>query len=152
MVRVERRFKFSSNTPIFSGRGLRPYVPRLPLAVYHTVLWPNAAGTALLTADAGSCPDDCETVDWNERWFADDNGAGSGMLLIRDLKSTAPALLTINTHRFSASNLTSVVLIQPPNGWKAEVIETEYLCFYDRTTWPAADRAQLKLPSGCKAS
>ena len=64
----------------------------------------------------------------------------------------APALLTINNGSFSASNLTSVVLIQPPNGWKAEVIETEYLCFYDPTTWPAASRAQLKLPLGCKAS
>jgi hypothetical protein len=151
MVRVTRRFKFSGSTPVFNGHGLRPYVPRLPLAVYHTVLWPNATGTALLKADAGSCPDDCEKADWNGRWFADDNGAGSGLVVIRDSKSTAPALLTINHHSFSASNLTSVVLIQPPNGWKTEVIETQYLCFYDPTTWPAADRAQLKLPAGCKA-
>jgi hypothetical protein len=152
VVRITRKFKFSSATPIFNGHGLRPYVPRLPLAIYHTVLWPNADGTALLTVDAGSCPGDCEMSDWNERWFASDDGAGSGMVLIRDSKSTAPALLTINNNSFSGSNLTSVVIIQPPNGWRAQVIETEYLCFYDPTTWPVSDRAQLKLPAGCKAS
>lgn len=152
LVRVTRRFKFTSSTPLFDGHGLRPYVPKLPLAVYHTVIWPNAAGTALLTADAGSCAGDCEKADWNERWFADDNGAGSGMLVIRDSRSTTPASLTITHNPLSGSNLTSVVLIQPTNGWKSEVIETEYLCFYDSRTWPAADRAQMKLPAGCKAS
>jgi hypothetical protein len=152
LVRVTRRFKFSSSTPTFNGHGLRPYVPRLPLVIYPTVLWPNAASTALLTADASSCPADCEMVDWNERWFADDNGTGTGMMVIRDSKSKAPALLTINNDSFSGSNLSSVVLIQPPKGWKAELIETEFLCFYDPKTWPPADRAQLKLPSGCKVS
>jgi hypothetical protein len=65
-------------------------------------------------------------------------------------RDTTP--LTVNNDSFSGSTLTSVVLIQPPNGWKTKVIETEYLCFYDSTTWAAADRAQLKLPAGCKAS
>ena len=152
VFRVTRRFKFSGSTPVFNGHGLRPYVPRLPLARYPTVLWPNAAGTALLTGDAGSCADDCETTDWNERWFADDDGAGSGVLVMRDSKSTAPALLAIRHDSLSGSNLTSVVLIQPRNGWKSEVVETEYLCFYDPTSWPPADRARLKPPAGCKTS
>jgi hypothetical protein len=151
-IRVTRRFDFSGGTPVFNGRGLRPYVPRLPLEAYPTVLWPNATGSALLTKDAGGCAADCEVTDWNGRWFADDNGAGSGMVVIRDSRSTGPALLAIHNDSLSASNLTAVLLIQPPNGWKAPLTETQYLCFYDSKTWPAADRARLKLPAGCRIS
>lgn len=151
-VRIVRKFKFNASTPMFSGHGFRPYVPRLDVSGYDTVLWPNAANSALLSAVAVSCGGDCEVTDWNQRWFADDNGSGSGMLVIRSPKSTAPALLTINWDLFSFSNLSSVVLIQPPGGWKAPVKEIEYLCFYDPTTWPAADRAALKLPKSCKAT
>jgi hypothetical protein len=41
------------------------------------------------------------------------------------------------------------VLLQPVGGWKARVAETEYLCFYDASSWPAAARAAGKMPKGC---
>ena len=47
------------------------------------------------------------------------------------------------------SNLTSIVLTRPAGAWAGKVSETEYLCFYDPTTWPAAKRAAVKLPGGC---
>lgn len=152
MVLIKRKFMFNSQTPLFNGHGLRPYVPRIENTIYHTVIWPNAASTMLLSADTGNCGGDCEVTDWNQRWFADDSagGSGSGMLVIRSSKSTQPALLTINNDSFSSSNLSSVVLIQPNGGWKAPVTETEALCFYDTTTWPLADRTAMKLPASCK--
>ena len=150
MVLIRRKFSFNHGTPVFNGHGLRPYVPRLEESLYHTVIWPNAANTTLLSANSSGCGGDCEVTDWNQRWFADDSagGSGSGMLVIRISKS--PALLTINNDSFSNSNLSSVVLIQPNGGWKSPVTETEALCFYDTTTWPVADRAALKLPASCK--
>jgi hypothetical protein len=149
---VTRTFRFNARTPLFNGHGVRAYVPRLPNSVYPIVIWPNAAGTALETGNAGSCGGDCEVTDWNQRWFADDDGHGSGMVVIRSSLSTASALLTVNNDSFSGSNLSSVVLIQPVEGWHAAVKETEFLCFYDPTSWPAARRAALKLPLGCATS
>jgi hypothetical protein len=117
--------------------------------VYPTVLVPNAAGTAINSFNSGGCGGDCEIVDWNQRWFADDDGAGNGLMVIRSLSSTAPALLAINNDSFSASNLTSIVLLQPAGGWKAKTSETEYLCFYDKKSWPASARNAGKMPKGC---
>ena len=65
------------------------------------------------------------------------------------MSSTLPALLTINWDGFSASNLSSVVLVQPANGWKTAITETEYLCFYDAKSWSAAARTSGKMPKGC---
>jgi len=153
-IRIVRKFKFkfNSNTPMFNGHGFRAYVPRLDQGIYNTVLWPNAANNGLTQQLSDNCPGDCEITDWNERWFADDDGAGSGMLVIRSPKSTHPALLAINWDSFSFSNLSSIVLIQPQNGWKAPVKEIEYLRCYDLTTWPLNDRVALKLPSSCEAT
>jgi hypothetical protein len=149
---VARTFKFGAKTPVFTGHGVRAYVPRLPVTIYPIVIWPNASGSALLTADSRSCGGDCEVTDWNQRWFADDDGSGDGVVVIRSSLSTAPALLTINNDLFSGSNLSSAVLVQPSGGWKSAVKETEFLCFYDPTSWPAARRAALLLPDGCATS
>jgi hypothetical protein len=140
---------FNAGSPVFTAHGLRVYVPRLPASTHATVLAPNAAGTAINTFNSSGCGADCELTDWNGRWFADDDGAGSGVMVIRAAASTAPALLSINNDAFSASNLTSIVLIQPAGGWKAKVTETEYLCFYDPLSWTAAMRAAGKMPKGC---
>lgn len=148
-VRVSRTIEFNSNTPVFSGHGVRGYVARLPIGTYGTVLIPNAAGTAINTMQAGPCSNDCEVTDWNGKWFADDDGSGSGMVVFRDASSTNPALLALNYDVDSASNLTSIILLQPAAGWKAPVTETEWLCFYDPTTWTAADQLAGRLPAGC---
>lgn len=146
---VTRRFLFDANTPQFSGHGLRAYAPRLPIGVYNQVLIPNAAGTAINTVDAQACGGDCEVTDWNGRWFADDDGAGNGLLVIRALSSKTPALVTVNNDGFSASNLSSIVVLQPGGGWKSTLTETEALCFYDALSWPAAQRQAGALPAGC---
>jgi hypothetical protein len=149
-IRISRTIEFSATTPIYSGtHGVRGYVARLPIGTYGTVLYPNAAGTAINTASAAACPGDCEESDWNGQWFADDNGSGTGMVVFRDSSSTSPVLLAVNYDQASNSNLTSIVLLQPGAGWKAPVTETEWLCFYDPTTWTAAQRLAGTLPTGC---
>jgi len=148
-LQVTRNFLFTAATPVFNGHGLRAYVARVPLAAYPWVLVPNAAGTAVNQLNAGSCGADCEDADWNQRWFADDDGAGSGLMVIRSASSVAPAILSINNDSFSASNLSSVVLLQPAGGWKTTLSESEYLCFYDPVSWPAAARAAGRMPKGC---
>jgi hypothetical protein len=65
---------------------------------------------------ASACPGDCEVSDWNGRWFADDNGSGTGTVVFRDSSSTGPALVTVNYDQASNSNLTSIILIQPSSG------------------------------------
>ena len=147
-VRVSRTIQFSSSTPVFNTNGVRGYVARLPISTYNTVLVPNAAGT-IVPYQASNCASDCEITDWNGQWFADDNGSGSGMVVFRDSSSTSPAIVAVNNDGSSASNLTSIVLLQPTGGWKAPVTETEWLCFYDPTTWTAAQQAAGTLPSGC---
>jgi hypothetical protein len=148
-LKVTRAFLFNAGSPVYTAHGLRAYVPRLPASTHATVLAPNAAGTAINTFNSSGCGADCELTDWNQRWFADDDGAGSGVMVIRAATSTAPALLAINNDAFSASNLTSIVLIQPVGGWKAKVVEIEYLCFYDPLSWTAAMKAAGKMPKGC---
>jgi len=48
------------------------------------------------------------------------------------------------------SNATSISLVEPAGGWTGTITETQWLCFYDRKTWPAASQAAGELPKGCK--
>jgi uncharacterized repeat protein (TIGR03803 family) len=99
---------------------------------------------------ATSCGTACEITNWNGKWFADDDGNGNGMAVIRDPHSTWPAVVAIDTDAGSASNLTSVALKVPAGGWSGTVTESEYVCFYDLTSWPAASRSAGELPTGCQ--
>jgi hypothetical protein len=148
-LRVARRFDFNASTPAMSAAGLRAYMARVPVDTYHTVLWPDATGTVINTIDTSVCPIGCQVTDWNGRWFADDDGAGNGMMVIRSAASTFPAVLDVDWDGFSWSNVTSVLLLQPAGGWKAPVSEVEYLCFYDAISWPAAARLAGLAPTGC---
>jgi hypothetical protein len=118
-----------------------------------TVLYPNQAGTAVASVDAGSCGGDCFVAvgaSWNGKWFADVNPtSGLAMIVLRDPSITSPVDLTVNNDASSASNLASFVLLQPTDGWKAPVTEVEYLCFADFTSWPQAQRDAAVLPAGC---
>jgi hypothetical protein len=138
---------FKSPQKVTSGN-IRAYVPRLPLGVYPFVLAPNAAGV-MQTYNANSCPLNCTETDWNGKWFADDDGSGNGMAVFRDPKTNPPAQLTVDYDGYSSSNNTAITLIMPKKGWKGAVTETEYLCFYDATSWTAKQRAKGKPPSGC---
>jgi len=147
-MQVTRTFNFGSTTPVFTTHGVRSYVPRTPRTSYHFVLVPDAAGTAIVTYDSAAFGG-LEVTDWNGRWFADDDGTGYGVMVIRSASSVAPALIFIDNDLNSFSNVTSIVLRQPATGWKAPLAETQYLCFYDPTTWPSSVRASGKMPTGC---
>ncbi|HEY3636728.1 MAG TPA: hypothetical protein VGK90_01155 [Rhizomicrobium sp.] len=150
-LEVKRKFLFNSRTQEFSNTGLRAYMARLPSTPYSTVLIPDSSGT-VQTYDSNNCGFPCEITDWNGTWFADDDGNGNGMVVIRSSSSTAPAIIAIDSDGFSDSNLTSVVLEQPEGGWKSAVTETEYVCFYDSTSWTQTQQAAGQLPLGCSGS
>jgi hypothetical protein len=150
-VRITRTIGFDATTPTYSGIGIRPYVPRPPISMFTTVIYPNAAGTA--TTSTGTCFSDCFTgvgATWNGRWFADiAPTSGLAVIVLRDPSMTSPADFTVNNDSASGSNLSSFVLLQPTGGWKAPITEIEYLCFADLTSWPQAQRDAATLPTGC---
>jgi hypothetical protein len=150
-LRVTRTIGFSAATPKYPGVGVRPYVPRPPIAQFTSVIYPNAAGTAVTTT--ATCGGDCflaPGTTWSGRWFADiAPTSGLAMIVLRDPAMTAPAQLTVNNDNSSASNLSSFVLVQPAAGWQAPITEVEYLCFADLTSWPQAQRDAATLPAGC---
>jgi hypothetical protein len=152
-VQVSRSFGFDATTPVFTGTGLRPYVPRVPYEELGNVIYPNMAGTATTVMSTYSCSADClidPGTDWSGEWFADvDLTSGLALIVLRDPAMTSPVELTLNTDGFSDSNLSSFVLVQPTLGWLQPITEVEYLCFADLTTWPQADRDAAMLPAGC---
>lgn len=147
--KVERNVSFSNNS--YAGtEGFRAYTPRVPVSTYDQVLYPNAQGQL---QQAGVC-DNCATIsDWSGGWFADNaSSTNSGMIVLRDTADTQPAHLAIDQDSYSGSNNTAVELLQPSGGWSSPVDEIEYLCFYDATSWPVADRPggqSATLPAGC---
>jgi hypothetical protein len=152
MLAIKRSFAFS-DAAASQTDNLRAYAPRFNMNVYSSVIYPDSTG-ALHVLPIGNCPfagaQGCEIADWNGRWVADDDGAGNGIALIRDKSSTAPAKIAADYDSFSASNVTSILLVKPDAGWSGKLVETEYLCFYDAKSWTAKNRAKGKLPDGCQ--
>jgi hypothetical protein len=150
-VRVSRTFFFRHNVP---SNNFKVYIPRLNEAIYKTVIIPDSTG-ALNNYDPTTCPYGCDISNWNGIWFADDDGNGNGLAVIRDISATAPALINMdydagdNPHATAISG-TSISLKVPAGGWTGKLTETEYLCFYDATSWPAANRSAGQLPTGCQ--
>ena len=144
---IKRTFAFTTDANLNE----RAYAARLPNAVYSTVLYPDSTGTvqSVDVFNCGALPN-CEISDWNGIWFADDDGHGNGMVMIRDKVSTWPAVLGIDYDSFSNSNVTSMVLMRPSDGWTGKkVTEVEHICFYDAKSWPTKKRNAGKLPDGC---
>jgi len=144
---IKRTFNFTADANLNE----RAYTARLPDATYSTVLYPDSSGVvqSVNLFDCGALPA-CEISDWNGIWFADDDGNGNGMVMIRDKASTWPAVLGIDYDSFSNSNVTSMVLMRPSDGWTGKkVTETEHMCFYDAKSWPVRKRNAGKLPVGC---
>jgi hypothetical protein len=152
-IEITRRIGFSATSGMFTGVGVRPYVPRLADSAFTDVLLPNGSSTATTDTPIGTCPFDCFTAvgdSWNGQWLADvDPTNGDAMIIRRDPSMTTPVEATVNYDGYSASNLSSFVLVQPKKGWKHAISETEYLCFVDLTTWPQTARSSATLPSGC---
>lgn len=144
-LRVSRTFTFNK-VPALYQDGLRAYVPRLP---WLTVLVPASSG-AVQVYDAGCCAFGSPSIDWNGKWFAVDDGTGRGLAIIRDKSSTAAAYIWLDNDTISRSNNSAIALRKPAGGWTGTLTETEWLCFYDATTWPATVRAAGGLPKGCQ--
>ena len=151
-MRVTRTIGFNANTPTFTNTGLRVWQPRVVLGTWKNVIYPNAAGTAVTTKAALSCPGDCilpMDVNWNGQWFADLADDGHAIIVRRDPSMTSPVSLTVNYDSYSTANLASFIVLQPQGGWKAPITEVEYLCFADLTSWPQTERDAAALPTWC---
>ena len=143
-VRVQRTFDFGTTA---FDHDLRPYIPRLyPRDAFTTVVYPNAAGSALVTRLAASdCEFGCLVTDWNGDWFAvHDPQSGAGMV-VRHASTTAPAALWLDVDGGSATNASSVALLRPPGGFTGSVTDVQFLCFYDKKSW----KPRLSPPPGC---
>ncbi len=132
--KVERTFRFKSGLGVVQNSGLRAYIPRTP-AQFHYVIVPNKEGK-LVTYDAANCTSSpCAVTDWNGVWFAHYDNGGSGIIVIRDASSKAPAFIGIQSGGLSNANFSSIVLQQPAAGWSGLVTETEYVCFFGEGSW-----------------
>lgn len=153
-LRVTRTFPFDETTPKFSG-SLRPWQPRVKLTSFAQTIYPKGDGSGITTTNLNSCPGDCITPtgvlanQWTGEWFADITASGLALIVRRDPSMASPVSLTVNYDSFSNSNLSSFVLVQPADGWKAPITEVEYLCMADLTTWPQAQRDAAQLPAFC---
>ncbi len=145
-IQVERQFSFGSTPFAFD---LRPYIPRLfPLDRYTEVLFPNAAGSALLTRHGSDCGLGCKVHDWDGTWYAiNDPQSGRGMI-VRHEPSSYPAAMWLDEDGGSFTSSSSVVLLQTGAGFTGTVIDRQVLCFYDPTIWVPS----LTLPAGCSVA
>jgi hypothetical protein len=158
MIRVERRWGFSAANPTYTAVGMRAYVPRLPAGTYNQVVHPNEAGDALV-ADGLGCNGGCGTGagddNWNGTWLAlNASGSNAGVLILRDPANTTSASgvrLVRDSDGSSGANNSGVSLLRTATSQKNPVTEVEYLCFYDVTSWPLANRSPTSLPPGCAA-
>lgn len=149
VIRVERRWEFGPGHPVFAGtHGLRAYVPRLAVATYDQVVYPKADESALITTSSAG---PAFSTDWNNKWVAlNASSTNAGLMILRDPSNTSPARVVTDNDGGSNSNLSGVTLVRPAaTGWTQPLEETEYLCFYDATSWPVATRSATNLPNGC---
>jgi hypothetical protein len=148
-IRMERSWSFSPTQEAYSVQGMRALVPRLPYPIYNQEIYPDGAGNLATTGLCNVCL--IPGSGWNGKWVAlDSSTTHAGLMIIRAAGNASPASLTLDYDGSSGSNNTGISLDRPvPNGWLAPVTETEFLCFYDVTTWPLAERSANRLPDGC---
>jgi len=145
--RVSRTINFTPSTPLYPSAGVRFYIPYVS-SMFFMVIYPSTDGT-MKQVEVSRCNLVCIIPDWTGQWFADDADGDGGMMVIRDPSSTAPAQLVIGSEGESQENLTAIAVLQPSNGFTAPVTETEWVCFYDGSTWSSEDQRAGNLPQGC---
>ncbi len=148
-IRLERRWSFSPLQEPYAVQGMRAYVPRMPSGTYNQEIYPKGDGSLTTTGLCNVCV--VTGADWNGKWIALNSSAtNAGLMIIRAAANPSPASLTLDYDSSSGSNNSGVSLDRPlPSGWTAPLTETEFLCFYDATTWPVAERTATRLPDGC---
>ena len=145
--RVSRTINFTPSTPVYASEGVRFYMPYVA-NMFFIVIYPSTDGS-IKQLELSDCNLSCVITDWTGQWFADDADGDGGMMVIRDPSSTAPARLVIASEEESEENLTSIEVLQPTNGFNAPVTETEWVCFYDGSTWDFQAQRAGSLPQGC---
>jgi hypothetical protein len=151
VIRVRRVYDFGPS----GFRGVvRPYIPRFNFGDFSRVIYPDTAGTTLVSEDVTPCGWVCQRSNWNGTWFAviASSGplAGQGVIVTRR-RSEIAAGLWLDWDSGSSTNATSAVLLQPKGGFTGVLQEDEALCFFDASSWPAARQSSLVLPDGCDA-
>jgi len=142
-IQVQRKFDFRG-APF--APDLRAYIPRLyPHGSYTTVYHPDSSGTTLLTELSADCELGCRVSDWDNSWFAVHSPTTGQGMIVRHAASAYDVELWVDQDGASETSATGVVLIAPPGGFTGRVSETEFLCFYDSSTWTPS----LTLPPGC---
>lgn len=133
VVGVQRAFVFG-DTPF--DHQLRPFIPRLyPLDGFTQVIHPNADNSTLITESVELCGFGCLVNDWDGTWYAIHNpGTGMGMIVYH-MSSPFSSALWLDVDSGSFTNASSVLLLPPPGGFTGLLIETEYLAFYDSSSW-----------------
>jgi hypothetical protein len=142
LIAITRTFDFGE-TPF--THAIRAFIPRLyPFAGFKQVVYPDIDGN-LVVAEA-ICDFGCVAGDWDGSWFAIHNPAtGQGVILQRAPSIIAPAPW-LDWDAASFTNASNFLLLPPEGGFTGTVTETEYLCFYDNSTWTPS----LTLPEGCQ--
>jgi hypothetical protein len=143
LMMIQRTFEFGEAA---YTHDVRPFIPRLyPWNGFTQVLHPNAASDALVTETTSTiCDFGCVAESWDGSWFAiHDPITGQGMIV---QSSTGPIALWLDNDGASFTNSSSILLLQPDGGFIGTVTETEYLCFYDSSSWTLS----LTLPEGCQ--
>ncbi len=142
LIKIDRTFEFGSTA---YAHNIRPFIPRLyPYSSFTQVLHPDATGIDLV--NEGTCDFGCVAESWSGDWFAiHDPGTGLGMI-VRHVPAEYSSALWLDNDAASNTNASAILLLQPAGGFTGTVTETEYLCFYDSTTWTPS----LTLPLGCE--
>jgi hypothetical protein len=150
VIRVDRTFDFEEKS---LASAFRPYIPRLSRSAgraFDRVNYPTTGGT-LASVSVDVCPFGCTRADWNkaEGWFAIHSpSTGKGVIVKRAPNGVTPDLF-LDWDGSSFTNATSFLLQPPAGGFTDEVVERMVFCFYDSSTWSAADQQAMKLPGGC---
>jgi DNA-binding winged helix-turn-helix (wHTH) protein len=145
-MKVGRTLKFAASA---AAGDMRAYVMRVPAASYPYVVYPDSTNT-LHAVHVVLCSDNCVFTNWNGKWMADDTGTGQGIAIFRQPNAAFQTEITVDYDDDSASNASAITFIRPATGWSRKVIaETEYLCFYDATSWTPSERAVGLPPAGC---
>lgn len=150
VIRLDRTFDFQAQ-PLASA--FRPYIPRLSRSAglgFDRVNYPNTAGS-LTSVSVDLCPFGCIRPDFNglAGWYAIHSPTtGKGVIVRRAANGMVPRLW-MDWDGSSFTNASSFLLPPPPGGFTESFSEKMVLCFYNSSTWSAAEQQALKLPAGC---
>lgn len=148
VIRLDRSFDFGEDG---FASAFRPYIPRLSRTLgFDTVRYPALGGT-LAGVNVTVCPFGCIRPDWDAatNWFAIHSASRNQGVIVRRAASDAAAELFLDWDGSSFTNATSFRLRPPAGGFAGRLNEKMVLCFYDGSTWSAADQQAMKLPAGC---